>query len=128
MTMRYERSFLFAVILLISLSFQAYSIDGREPEEAFTNTNLNGAYAISLSGKDANGFFAVGGTFTADGHGRITSGVLDVNQSPSSLTNLSISGTYNIGADGRGVAELTSSAGNFNLVFVTLSRHRALVI
>jgi hypothetical protein len=126
--MRYKRSFFLAAMLFVSLTFRSYAIDGLEPGEGFTNADLNGAYAIALSGKDENGFFAIGGTFIADGHGRIASGVLDVNKTPSPVTNLSISGTYNIEAGGRGAAELTSSAGNFNFVFVTLSHHRALVI
>ncbi len=123
-----RRSFLFSALLFLSLTFRSYAIDGSKSGEDFSNADLNGAYAIALSGKDANGFFAIGGTFIADGHGRIASGVLDVNKTPSPVTNLSISGTYNIEANGRGAAELTSSAGNFSFVFVTFSHRRALVI
>lgn len=97
------------------------------PQGGFTNANLNGTYAISFSGTNANGFFAVAGTLTADGNGHFTSGVLDINKAPTPVTNVPFSGTYNIRADGRGVAGLTSSAGNISLVFVLVSGGRALV-
>lgn len=97
------------------------------PRGGFTNANLNGTFAISFSGTDANGFFAVAGTLTADGNGRITSGILDMNRSSGVATNVPVSGTYNIRADGRGVAGLTSSTGNISLVFVLVSGSRALV-
>jgi hypothetical protein len=82
---------------------------------------------MSFTGSDANGFFAVAGMITVDGAGHINSGVLDLNQAPAPITNASVTGTYTVRADGRGVAGLTTSAGNFNLVFVIVANNRALV-
>jgi hypothetical protein len=129
--MRCKRSFLVLLAFLLPLfSFLAGcggSTNNPRPQGGFTNANLNGAYAISFSGTDTNGFFAVAGTLTADGSGHITTGVLDINKAPSPVTNVAFTGTYAIRADGRGVAGLVSSAGNFNLVFVLTSAGRALV-
>ncbi|HKT49300.1 MAG TPA: hypothetical protein VJV96_03335 [Candidatus Angelobacter sp.] len=97
------------------------------PQGGFTNANLNGTFAMSFSGTDANGFFAVASMITVDGNGHITSGVLDINEAPTPITNASVTGTYVVRADGRGVMGLTGPAGNFNLVFVIVANNRALV-
>lgn len=131
MTMRCKRSFLvlsaFLLGLLTFVSGCGSSINNPKPQGGFTNANLNGTFAISFSGTDANGFFAVVGTLTADGNGHITSGVLDLNDSQGPANNVSFSGTYTVRADGRGVAALASGAGNFSLVFVITSPGRALI-
>jgi hypothetical protein len=97
------------------------------PTGGFSNANINGTYAFSFSGNDANGFFAVAGSLAANGAGVITSGVLDINRVPSPLTNIALTGTYNTRSDGRGVATLNSSAGNFNLVFSIINANRVLI-
>lgn len=128
MAMRCKRLFLvLAATLLTFLAGCGGSINNPRPQGGFNNASLNGAYAISFSGTDSNGFFAVAGTLTADGNGRITSGVLDINKAPAPVTNVPFSGTYTVRADGRGVAGLASSTGNFSLVFVIVSGNRALV-
>ena len=81
----------------------------------FNNTSLKGNYILSLSGVDSSGnsFYAVGAV-TADGNGNITGGEEDLNDvtfgyfSASSAT-----GTYNVGADGRGLLNVNNSIGNF---------------
>jgi hypothetical protein len=129
--MRCKRSFLilsaFLLGLFIFVAGCGSSINNPKPQGGFTNASLNGAFAISFSGTDVNGFFAVAGTLTADGSGHITSGVLDLNRSTGPANNVSFSGTYTVRPDGRGVAGLASSAGNFSLVFVITSPGRALV-
>jgi hypothetical protein len=129
--MRCKRSFLFLSAfllgLLILIAGCGGSMNNPKPQGGFTNANLNGTFAISFSGSDANGFFAVAGTLTADGTGHITSGVLDLNRSTGPANNVPFSGTYTVRADGRGVAGLASPAGNFSLVFVITSAGRALV-
>lgn len=97
------------------------------PTGGFTNASLNGAYAFSFSGNDVNGFFAVAGTLSANGSGAITSGVVDINRAGGVFTNIGLTGTYNTRADGRGVATLNTSAGNFNLVFSIVNANRALI-
>lgn len=131
MTMRCKRSFLvLSALLLCLLTFLAgcgSSINNPKPQGGFSNANLNGTFAIAFSGTDANGFFAVAGALTADGAGHITAGVLDMTKSTGPVNKVPFSGTYTVRADGRGVAGLASSAGNFSLVFVITSAGRALV-
>jgi hypothetical protein len=127
MTMWCKRLFLpGAATLIVLLAGCGGSNKNPTPQGGFTNANLNGTYAMSFSGVDANGFFAVAGSITADGNGHITSGQLDVNEAPSPV-NATLTGTYNIRADGRGVAGLVTSAGNFSLVFVIVGDNRALL-
>ena len=126
--MRYKRLLpLVATSLLSFLAGCGGSNKNPTPQGNFTNASLNGTYAMSFSGTDANGFFAVAGMITADGAGHITSGQVDINRAPNPV-NSTLTGTYNLHADGRGVAGLITSAGNFNLVFVVVGGgNRALV-
>jgi hypothetical protein len=97
------------------------------PTGGFTAGILNGTYAFAFSGTDANGFFAVAGSLQADGAGHITGGVEDINRGAGINTNVPITGTYSVRPDGRGVAVINSSAGNFNLAFVVDSSQHAFV-
>jgi hypothetical protein len=129
MTMRCKRLFV-AVAVTLLFTFLAGCggpSNNPTPQGGFTNANLNGTFAMSFSGSDVNGFFAVAGMITTDGNGHITAGVLDINEAPTPVTNASVTGTYTVRADGRGVAGLTTSAGTFNLVFVIVANNRALV-
>lgn len=75
------------------------------PTGGFSSSNLNGTYIFSASGTDVNGApFAMVGTLTANGSGTISSGTIDINDvevAPVPNTAVS-SGSYTIGADGRG--------------------------
>jgi hypothetical protein len=96
----------------------------------FSNANLNGNYAFTLSGTNAGGVFAVAGTFLANGNGAIVSGTEDIN-SPGTvgvLLNQPLTGTYAVRADGRGTATLTSGTTTFNLAFVLINTSTGLVI
>lgn len=98
------------------------------PTGSFSNANINGTYAFSFSGTDVNGsFFAVAGTLAANGGGQITGGVMDINRVGGVFTNIGLTGTYNSRADGRGVATLNSTAGNFSLVFSIVNANRVLI-
>jgi hypothetical protein len=97
------------------------------PQGGFTNANLNGAYAFSYTGTDANGFLSVAGSFQADGAGHVTSGTEDINSGAAVRTNAAVSGTYTVRADGRGSAALNSAAGNSTLDFVLVAGGHALV-
>jgi len=127
--MRSKRLFVVAAVALFStfLAGCGGSNNNPTPQGGFTNGNLNGTFAMSFSGSDASGFFAVAGLVTVDGNGHVTSGVMDINEAPTPITNASLSGTYAVRADGRGVMGLTGAAGNFNLVFVIVANNRALV-
>jgi len=77
---------------------------------------LNGQYAFTMQGFDANGAVALGGMFDADGAGHIAHaiGVEDINSSTGVQTNVSIDGTsssYSVGGDNRGCVAIATSAG-----------------
>jgi len=59
------------------------------PMGGFTNSNLSGTYSFLVTGTNTGtgGFFAMAGSFTADGNGNITSGTIDIN-SPTSTAPL----------------------------------------
>src|ERR1051325_6256040 len=97
------------------------------PQGSFTNASLSGPFAFSYTGSDGAGFLAVAGSFQADGAGRITSGMQDVNSGFGIFTNASITGTYSVRADGRGSANLNSPAGNSVIDFVIVSGGHALI-
>jgi hypothetical protein len=78
---------------------------------------LNGQYAFSLSGFNAQGFLTVVGSFTADGAGNITAGEADTNgvlgaQTGNLITTAAVS-SYHVGLDNRGCATLATPFGTF---------------
>ncbi len=81
---------------------------GREAE-------LAGTFAYLMKGFDANGAVAIAGSFHADGTGKITSGVEDINRAGTGpQTNLAIDpsdSSYTLGADSRGCLMVASAAG-----------------
>ncbi len=95
---------------------------------SFTNADLNGTYAFALTGTNSFGFFTAAGTLQADGKGNIASGIEDFNSGSGVFTNVALTGTYNVGADGRGTATLNSSVNTITLDFVIVSSRRALII
>ena len=117
-----------AVMLFFFLAGCGHSKKGPTPQGTFSNASLEGTYAFSFSGKDANGRLALAGTLAADGAGNISSGVLDLNQQGSGATSGTVTGTYTIAADGRGTATIKASTGTFTLAFVVVSNSRALII
>lgn len=77
---------------------------------------LKGQYAFGMTGKTADGFFGVVGSFTADGIGNITAGYVDANGEQTLGNGLGAqSGTitpsgssYTMGADNRGCATIVT--------------------
>ena len=81
----------------------------------FNNSSLKGNYVLSLTGIDvnANPFYAVG-AITADGNGNITAGEEDIVDTSSGYASASTTtGTYSVGADGRGTLTFSNSIGQF---------------
>jgi len=77
---------------------------------------LNGQYAFTMQGFDANGAVTLGGMFDADGAGHIARavGVEDINSSTGVQTNVAInsaSSSYSVGGDNRGCMAIATSAG-----------------
>lgn len=91
---------------------------------ADTSSSLQGQYAFLLSDKSRPGASAAVGSFTADGTGKITSGVLDATMANgSSFTKLSLTGTYRLNAAGQGTATLNTSQGTISLsLFVPVNQ------
>jgi hypothetical protein len=95
----------------------------------YSDHSLNGPYAFSYTGNDQSGFLAVAGSFVSDGDGRISSGVEDVD---SSLTGVSaqvaISGSYQVGSDGRGTATINTPRGTNKWQFVLTTNQHAQIV
>jgi hypothetical protein len=76
---------------------------------------ISGSFAYLMKGFDANGAVAIAGSFHADGTGKITGGVEDVNRAGTGpQTNLAIdpsNSSYTLGADGRGCMTVATAAG-----------------
>jgi hypothetical protein len=76
---------------------------------------LKGQYAFGLSGYTESGFLAAIGSFTADGTGKITAGVLDSNgtivQSAASIDTTQ--SFYAVGSNHLGCATIVTSSGTF---------------
>ncbi|HKV79467.1 MAG TPA: hypothetical protein VJP02_15065 [Candidatus Sulfotelmatobacter sp.] len=74
------------------------------PSGGFSNSILTGNYVFSVTGTaSSSDFVTIMGTFTADGKGNITAGVLDQNSTASKglILDTITSGTYTVGTDGR---------------------------
>lgn len=77
----------------------------------FSNATLTGQYAFSFTGYDDSGIFLVAGSFVADGNGGVTDGLEDLNHGTGVYANLTFTGSYSIGPDGRGSMSIADSQG-----------------
>ena len=82
---------------------------------SFGSASLRGSYAFSLTGKNAAGPFARAGSFSADGAGGLQGGLEDVHDSTGVHQNVSFSGTYSVGVDGRGTLSFNDNLGPVQL-------------
>ena len=64
----------------------------------------------------SGGPFAAGGILTSDGAGNISSGLEDFNDAGSVSTNIGLTGTYSLAANGRGTLTMTTGVGTFTFV------------
>jgi hypothetical protein len=89
------------------------------PVGNFSNASLTGQYAFSLTGIDPKGAYTARiGTFTADGDGHITGGLvdaLDLNTSQPASTIAVTGGSYTIQPTGSGLALLKLNGGALQL-------------
>jgi hypothetical protein len=83
------------------------------PTGNFSNANLKGSYAFSMSGQDgtSGSFLARVGSFNADGNGNITAALEDVNVGGSFRQAVSFTGTYSIQSNGKGTLTLNGALG-----------------
>ena len=93
----------------------------------FSNASLRGNYIFSLTGIDGSGFpFYALGAITADGNGNITGGEEDLNDVSSGYFQAAtVTGTYSVGSDGRGILNLNSSIGSFSYAFAIRALNNA---
>jgi hypothetical protein len=79
---------------------------------SYSDHSLSGPYAFSYTGNDGSGFFAVAGSFVADGNGKIVSGVEDIQSFlTGSAAAVPLTGSYSVGSGGRGSASITTDRG-----------------
>lgn len=91
------------------------------PVGGFSNADLKGQYAFSMTGQDLGGFFARAGSFTADGNGNITGGVEDINTALSAPATVTFTtSTSSVSADGRGTLTLTAAGGSSRIYSITM--------
>ena len=96
---------------------------------AFSNSSLKGNFVLTLSGLDgnANPFYAIG-AITADGNGNFTGGEEDINDTTSGYGSASTTtGTYSIGADGRGTLTFSNSIGQFQFAVAMQALNNAVL-
>jgi hypothetical protein len=96
----------------------------KQDPTAFSNVALNGTYLFHYNGSSTGAV----GMFTADGQGNLSTGVEDVNSSKTVSSNLPLSGSYNVGSNGRGTATLVTSLGSLNLGFYVVSASKLLFV
>ena len=95
----------------------------------YSDHSLDGPYAFSYKGNDSAGFLGVAGSFVADGNGHIVSGLEDFDSFLTGVSRqMTITGTYQVGTDGRCAATLSTSQGTVTLRFVLSTNKRARVI
>lgn len=82
----------------------------------FTNASVSGPFAFTVAGADLLSLnpFVAGGVLTSDGAGNVTSGIEDFNDGGSITTNVPLTGTYAMAANGRGTLTLNTAAGTFS--------------
>jgi hypothetical protein len=74
-----------------------------------SNALIKGSYSFLFNGFDDNGTVMIGGNFSADGNGNITTGEEDINRVSGVVLGSSLTGTYSLGTDGRGTMQLTAT-------------------
>jgi len=79
--------------------------------------SVSGPLAFTLGGAASSGIpFVVGGVLSTDGSGHVTSGTQDINNNGGITQNVALTGTYSVGADGRGFLTLNGSSGTTNFI------------
>ncbi len=119
-----------AISSILMIAGCGSSSSGPTPNNSgFSDSSLTGTYVFSSSGDDADGYpLALAGAFTANGSGGLTAGTMDVvDPNVGVEAGLTISGSYEVGTDGRGQVSLSNSVGTFVLDFVLSSTSHGVV-
>jgi hypothetical protein len=101
----------------LSITVTTASACGTGHESVFS-----GQYAFLFQGFDANGPVLIGGTFSADGIGKVAllEGVEDINASSGVQTSLAINSagsSYSVGSDNRGCLTIVTASGTSQYAF-----------
>ena len=108
-----------------TFNFEVQVVDSSTPQQSASanlsitinpgttdNAKLSGNYAFSVRGFDGTGgLFVAAGSFFSDGKGNIPAGLMDINDSGSSPSNPSFTGTYYVGQNGLGYMTFNISGG-----------------
>ena len=73
------------------------------------NSLITGAYSFLFNGFDTSGAVMIAGSITTDGNGNITSGLEDSNRASGVVTDITLTGSYSLGSDGRGTMQLVAT-------------------
>jgi hypothetical protein len=88
------------------------------PDAIFDLTSLDADFAFLLTGSRPAGTIATAGSFSADGNGHLTTGVLDENVNGTITPNVVFSnGSYTVDSNGRGTATFTTTSRTYTFVF-----------
>jgi hypothetical protein len=119
------------IFLTLCSAFVLASTVRAQTSPGVNNAELKGTYAFTFNGMTTGGggastVFAAVGRFAADGVGNLTNGVLDTNGIglPEKLIAQTFTGTYQIGADHRGVMTLNIPGGG-KLAFAMMANGNA---
>ncbi len=101
----------------------------QQTTSAFSNAALAGPFAFTLSGIDTGGVpLAIGGVFTSDATGTLTSGLDDSNDNGLIVTNDPMTGSIPVAASGRGTATLNTSRGALTFAYYVVDANHLKVV
>ncbi|HKS72720.1 MAG TPA: hypothetical protein VJQ82_05945, partial [Terriglobales bacterium] len=106
-------------------------IDKATPS-AFLNSAIAGPFVMGLSGSDQLGArVGAAGSFATDGAtpGNVTRGAIDLNDAGTHVSGSSLSGTYSVASNGRGVLQLTvAGAATYNFSFYVVTAGELFIV
>ena len=85
------------------------------------NSLVQGSYVFQFAGSGPNGMIGAAGSFTADGNGDLTSGVMDRTSAAGTQKALAFTGTYAVGANQLGEMTLAFADGTSATYAVAVS-------
>ncbi|HEY2169034.1 MAG TPA: hypothetical protein VGJ30_05370 [Candidatus Angelobacter sp.] len=101
----------------------------QQTTSAFSNAALAGLFAFTLSGIDTGGVpLAVGGVFTSDATGALTSGLDDSNDNGLVVTNDPMTGSIPVTSTGRGTATLNTSRGTLTFAYYVVDANHLKIV
>ena len=101
----------------------------QQTASAFSNAALAGPFAFTLSGIDAGGVpMSVGGVFTSDATGTLTSGLDDSNDNGLIVTNDPMTGSIPVASTGRGTATLNTSRGALTFAYYVVDANHLKIV